>query len=194
MAWNKFKRFKEGPQNLHELHVLSVYNDPDFKKEASRLNPKSANAPERKKLARKYAVTLEEIDWYLGPLYPTFELDRNSDAAKPFQVVHNTDYDKQYVYIRFRKNITKEDYMMSWDLIMSRFKKMPDYKSKNKLPEEYGIVYAIFKARLQKPRPSFSEIFIKYQNGELEGFNEHTNYFSSKDSLERYYNRYKPTE
>lgn len=179
MVWSKLGQFKEGPQNLHELHVCSVYEDDDFISEVKGV----ASRDEYARIASKYHISVNEVSWYLNPHRRPGEIYR--PKKKPFRAVDRED---GMLTIQFDINITKEDYLEAWKQWIVPLKgKAPQPK----LPVHNKLLYAIFKAREQRGE-SFNSIFQQYENGTLPGYSDSNKMFASNQKkLEEYYRKYR---
>lgn len=206
MAWNKYLTYKQGDESTRDLHVLNVYNDPEFNDDvlkATHGNPSNIlagtkydpdydeSAPSLHDVAKKYHLTLEEtMHFSFGrglmplPKDPPFSInwDEYDNYSEPFT-------------IKFTNDIKKEDYLALWEAIKRRqaaARHPDDKKSRNRTPENDKLIYAIFKARLKNKK--FSQIFRAYQTNTLDGYSGGNQQFAAEESLERYYGKYKPPE
>lgn len=199
-----------GPQNLHELHVSNVYQDAEFIKDVQTIfpdrerlleltrQPDSSNTADeqiakkcrtisdldREKLAKKYAIEVGDVVWYLrtnnersGEFY--------SSKRKPFRAI---DRDEDTLTLMFNRNITKEDYLEAWN---QWFMPSKSDISQPKLPIYDKLLYAIFKAREQRGE-TFRQIFEQYNRGKLPGYNGPNGMFAdNQKKFEEYYRKYK---
>lgn len=193
MAWDYFVTFKDGAQSSKEMHVMNVYNDPEFIQAVDSLpkadkNPLSG-AKSVEAIASKFCLHYKDMAHYLFGLHNVLPVARDL----PFDIDWDDDDNCK---VNFNSDITKEDFMQIWKIVYRHKRaKHGGQISKNRLPDDGKLIYAIFKERQKKPRPTFKAIFSQYQKGELPYYKESTtNWFESEDALERYYNRHKPTE
>jgi hypothetical protein len=181
MAWERLGQFKIGPQNIRELHVSNVYVDPEFITDVK-------NVPvDIKSITEKYAITTEDIDFYLAGNYPQYGFYRT--RKKPFRM---TGANNENIYLEVDINITKEDFNQIWKQIISTLKsgdndgKFP----KNKLPLYDKLLYAIFKAR--QNNESFVNIFKNYSSKKLPYFPNTVSGIDSEQKLKDYYYQFGP--
>lgn len=193
------------PKTKEHWHVYWVINDPEFKKEAFAANDYSRAKYWKEKgivkrtaehksedqrivdeLRKKYCISQEALDKYWA-----FDQMRG-DFDEPL-ISSEVDSGSDSIVVRFRSDITRDDYVASWNDIQ-RHLKLHGYKTSNnrrKPPQETKLIYAIFKARQRGN--TFNQIFWQYQQGNLPGYSGSSTQFISEDSLERYYRKYKPT-
>lgn len=162
-----------------------VFKDPEFRKELMESilgESKPANY-----FMEKYLISDTEI----RNLVPVDEGRPNGNGI--FEI-----YDEGLaVIMRFSKNITRREYDKGWDLLQWYKKNrlnLEKNKSKRKDPEHTELLYAIHKARHQTTPLTYKQIFKLYENGNLPRYSKKTKPFKDEESLERYYQKYKPRD
>lgn len=147
----------------------------------------------RLEIMEKFGLTENEFDYIQTGSHTQFSLDF------PFEILDSDDANS--VVISIPRNIKKKDYIQAWDEIHEIVRpenifpdgtEVPQKRQKrNRAADDNQLIYAVYKAR--RAGLKFGEIFKLYQAGHLDGyFGRPTNNYSSEDSLERYYNKYKP--
>jgi hypothetical protein len=192
------------PKTRLQWHYYWVLHDPEFRREAYNvsdyerskywktqgINIRGAEqiAEDEKlvvKLLEKYAVPREIFDRSLAG-----DLKRSS-----FEPVVSTVVDEanNVIEVRFRADITKNDYIEGWDDVYSHLKLhgLKNTKSRSRSPDETQLIYAIFKARLLGM--TYRKIFELYKSASLPYYeSEATGYFLTQEDMERYYQKYRP--
>jgi hypothetical protein len=181
-----------------ELHIYHVYNDADFAEAVRGLNSEfgiltgknghkgtaEAIGKRYKAITDRFAVTGKDIDFFMG------ELHRMGGANKDRH--HQIMYHRQEGLFKaeFDPEITKGEFNEMWQYTQAIKRRLTGNKTaKRKPPENDQLIYAVFKARRQY---NFRQIFDLYRNGKLAGYAGSGTQFSDQESLERYYNKYKP--
>lgn len=147
----------------------------------------------RMEMINKFGLTENEFDIIQTGLHTQTPLDF------PFQILDSDNAD--YVVISIPRDTKKNEFIQAWDEIQETLR--PEYiyadgtkvpqkrKKRNRAADDTQLIYAVYKAR--RAGLKFGEIFELYQAGHLDGyFGRPKNNYSSEDSLERYYNKYKP--
>lgn len=133
----------------------------------------------------KYSITEGEFE----SVYAAYHRISNFDF--PFRYIE-TQGDE--VIVAIPGSITRAEYLQAWseveDMLIREEVRQARNTSRRRSPENTQLIYAIFKAR--KRGKKFSEIFELYQTKQLDQYKKSSTQFSSSDSLERYYNKYKP--
>lgn len=107
------------------------------------------------------------------------------------------------VNIKIPHDIKRSDYIAAWPEVLEMVRPEPVSSPfddeeptaikamRNRAADDTLLIYSIYRAR--KEGFKFSKIFNLYQHGRLSCYvGMPTNQFTSEDSLERYYNKYKP--
>jgi hypothetical protein len=174
-------------QTSQELHVLQVYNDPDFQSEMEKFSDDSlTDTLFIEVLTKKYFISVEDIKLYSRGLIST---DRVKRQELPFML--RSDGNGHW-NAWINKDITKEEYLEMWEDI-KRFKLMRYGKEVRKRPPDNPqLIYAIFKQRQKSPPVSFGKITKMYKEGKLPNYNGGIKKSTTIQNLTREYNRYKP--
>lgn len=197
-----------------QLHILHVYNDPDFVIELQEIleNNKSSIGKAFtfsdtellntlfKSMLEKWCLTLTDIRNYV------FRLSNSDtkDALEPeiryllnpnlYITSDGINIQDQYSSIVFDiDHIKKQDFLEMWESI-SKIQKIRNQKYyRTRATSDYDLIYAIFKQRQQKV--TFKVIFNMYADGKLPGYENKPKIGSTRDSewLHKHYDRYKPT-
>lgn len=130
-----------------------------------------------------------------------FIVGLESDEIEPNNTLYgitNSVRDKT-ITIRFSQDITRQEYEQNWVFLRWYRDRVlhitPPVSKKQKAPENTKLLYAIFRARNGKKPTTFREIFRNYQDGKLPYYEGGGNTaFKSEDSLEAYYQKYKPVK
>ncbi len=190
---------KHGDGDIEKLtakdwHLYWVLKDPEFQEDLAKLHDyfKTASTDEKTygtkkyELMRKYAFT--ESD------YTVIEFDLRSKGI--FNTFKYLEFDKasEMVKVEFSPKITYKEFVSGWKIIKNYLiENGLKTNKKRKPPENTRLLYSIFKARQKDPPITFSNIFKLYQVRQLEYYKDGNNrQFNSEDSLERFYNKYKP--
>lgn len=198
-----------------EWHTFWVFEDKEFISEVSNLVKwqdeaiakygvgkanyyKSDEHTEFKKrskdLANKFALKRDDVSRFIMEnrsyeysMYKPF----NSFSTPIFSISGD---DKEFE-VTFPGNITYEDYISSWKQIVEFRANHKGFESikpgRRRAPDNTQLIYAIFKARIRGLK--FREIFKLYENGILPYYEGKSNIqYKDEDSLESYYQKYKP--
>lgn len=132
-------------------------------------------------LAQSFAITIDELEFFLFPLYRE-RIEKSTEL----------DYDPTTgrFTISFDRNTNKAELLDEWQQFELLRGHGPAISTKRKAPELPRLIYAIFKAK--QKNMDFEHIFKLYQSGSLPGFKGSSIQFLTKESLRRYYNKYKP--
>lgn len=135
-------------------------------------------------LSHDFSLELHDVAFFINGFYVKYEPTGNSRVS--------VGMDKESVFVRISPRASKDDFINSWpDIEVFQSLLWDDHKpTKNKLPLETDLIYAVFRAR-RKGMP-FSKIFRLYQDGKLPKYEHSTGQFNSADSLARYYRKYQP--
>lgn len=197
-----------------QLHILHVYNDPDFDKEMQDIleNNKSSTGKGFtfgdtelldtlfNSMLEKWCLSLADIRNYI---YRLSNSDTN-DAIEPeiryllnpnlYITSDGINTQDQYSSIVFDiDHIKKHDFLEIWETI-SKVQKIRNKKYyRTRATSDYDLIYAIFKQRQQKV--TFKAIFDMYADGKLPGYDNKPKVGLTRDSewLHKHYDRYKPT-
>ena len=172
-----------------EWHLYHVFNDPDFIKAGKQLRERPHDSEAQIELAEKYHVNKFHVIAFLEEFKDKDWIVVNSLDLSPLYSIEVIDFESdQFINISLYPHVTQKSFLELWDEI-AKAKKQLDVKTRYRPPENHALVYAVFKAR---KRFKFSEIFKLYSEGKLPGYKGSTIQYTSEDSLERYYNKYKP--
>lgn len=180
---------KRNFKTAFEWHVYHVYNDPDFKKDCSMLkkNIKALHTVNLIPIADKYYINTFHVREFINGL-PEDSIIATSLDLSPLHSLEIFDEDGwQFINISLHPSVTQKSLLKLWPKIEAA-KKQLGAKSRLKPPENHNLIYAIFKARTSH---TFKEIYSMYIEGTLPSYTGSRGY-RSEDSLERYYNKYKP--
>ena len=135
-------------------------------------------------LAIEFERNLSDVAFYINGFYVKKPPQTNSRVAVGF--------DGRGVFVRVAPTASYDDFINSWESIkIFQGLAWDNYKAtKNKLPLEIDLLYAIFRARSKNLK--FSEIFQLYQEGKLPQYKGSTGQFTSEHSLAAYYRKYRP--
>lgn len=200
-------------KSAEDWHLYYVFNDKDFIAEIDFLNDKydelahnsglkypngipkltvkqaKSATKEFSDLRRKYSIDEIELMYFVqGGFGSGFKGDIIADVDEAMGRVLMVD---DHIEITLNKQITHKRYLELWREVQS-LKKLLNAKQRRRAPESHALIYAIFKQRMNTV--SFSNIFRQYSEGNLQGYSGSINQFKSEDSLERYYDKYKPLE
>lgn len=210
---------KAEPNTARDLHILNVYEDPAFALDVARIVPDKnklkameeavygyteALSPDyknaltlidvkiAKQLANKYCISTDDIIFYLLGGHEAFG---TIALAKPPFVLKR--FDEGKFQAEFNEDITKSDIITMWEFVSNyRKEKYGSKEPQRKPPLNDKLLYAIFKARQQTPKPTFLQLFWRYQEGKLEGYGQENGHdrkqFKDYKSMQTYYNRHKP--
>lgn len=196
----------------HRVHVLS---DPEFQKIVSQIRRELRLEPPEyvlwlgaknnisigskqslkpiESLAEKHCKRIAKLaaDFALPLDDAVFFINGNEEAIEqggPRQVKLAVDGDGINIRISNKASRQEVNTVITYIFkeIMPTFK---NHKQKSKPPENYDLVYAVFRARSKGMK--FSEIYELYRNGALPLYNRENKRYD-EESLERYYRRYKP--
>jgi hypothetical protein len=168
-------------KSAKDWHVYHVYNDPEFINDFNKLD---IEKDDTKDIRKKYAIT--GYDLFFFDIRNILYLEKNVESKGGLTFDPRI---KKYV-LTFDATITKSEFLECW-------KEFADFRddfigkpnSKRKPPVNDTLIYAIFKAR---KKLTFAEIFELYSVGRLPLYKGSSDQFKSEDSLERYYDKYKP--
>lgn len=190
-----------------DWYLYWVCEDLDFKKRMAEYRsaytvselPNSLTVEQAEKLMgetiKEYGIT----DFEFGVI----QTGLHSQGAFDYPFRH-VDSEDDSLVLKIPRNITKEDYIAAWDELVYILRPVEyedpfadervvikEKSKRRRPPDDTKLVYAVHRARIKGL--TFREIFENYQNGTLACYeNMPTNNYSSEDSLERYYNKYKP--
>jgi hypothetical protein len=159
-------------------HLLLVMNDPDYHKDmeaglkSDELRKLYGHSPEDVRL------TMEQYKLYKDGFYPLIGgWVKQDESTGEFTALLNAD-------------IKKHQFDELWGY-MQRISKMNNLlkPSKEKLPEDMELLYAIFKSRARGH--TFPQIFKMYRSGSLPSYeNKPTNKFETEFEMKKYYSKY----
>lgn len=138
-----FYESTQEPQSAQDLHVIHVYNDPDFQADIKNIGKDSATKDEdMAALSRKYFVSVNDVQLYFNGLLTSNSVRRQ---VRPFDLRPDG---KGHWLAWISGDISKEDYMNMWaDLKRIKARKNNGKLPKNKPPKYDDLLYAVFKAR-----------------------------------------------
>lgn len=192
----------------HDVHVLHVYQDPDFLKELTKLRRLHDNDISQaivsdgstrsdavqaffKPLADSWHITPSEVsNAYMNSSIASKRLVRISEE-QPMLIDWNALLNESRFTVDFNLlKLRKTDLEELWKIVEQRKSDVDGGKHKrNRSSENDKLVYAIFKAR--KNKRTFTQIYNDYLNGTLAGYKGNTA-LNSADTLARYYRKYAP--
>jgi hypothetical protein len=191
-------------KTAQEWHIYHVFSDPDFKKEINSLSERIASKEQYQKIAAQYLIPTSEVYSYHSLAISRIVKDSPTPQDRPYSFTY--DDEKHKYLIELEDSINKVSFEEIWSHIESmrlvvtttvnmdritRVTRSSKTTKKEKPPQETDLIYAIFKARKQN---TFTWIFDKYREGSLPLYKGSTTQFKSSDSLERYYDKYKPNK
>jgi len=200
----------------YRAHAYHVFTDPEFESDVADLRSKierlyypnisletsyydrhilQADRLPIKEVADRYRITLEDFgfyaDGYFHEGYTGFGTDIYLEGG--FKTIEAAESEYMSVYV-IGKYTTLEAIRHDWEYakFSSAVKqlRLEEVASRKRSPNYPELVYAVFKARMQKQ--TFKTIFTLYENGELPLFHGSGKQFTNEDSLERYYRKYAP--
>lgn len=199
----------------YAAHVYQVFNDPDFDLDIKKLQkqfdklyyPKISLKTDYldnhlllddkeiiKVLADKYCISLADLGLYADGFYEagTHDFGKLVYEYGGFITIGSEYYENMTFFYALGPKTTLQQIADEWDYIQELMGTIwYNTNTKSKSPENPALIYTVFKARAKGL--TFTEIFRKYQAGELIGYNgTNTKQYSSEDSLERYYRKYMP--
>jgi len=172
---------KQDFKSVRDWHVYHVYNDPDFINDFNKLD---INEDDTNTIRKKYAIT--GFDLLFFDTRNTIYLEKNVERKGGLTFDPKL---KKYV-LTFDITITKAEFIEFWnEFAVFRDAFIGKTNTKRKPPENHELIYAVFKA---KKKLTFREIFELYTVGKLPFYKGSPNQYKSEESLERYYNKFKP--
>ncbi len=192
-----------------EWHLYYIYNDDEFKSDTARLKNKY------KKLAReldktsqksnsifpdwfqltfdeqwdeiktKYCINSVDIAYYLKGLHQQSYINANIDENMGLVYVDKKEHAIKLFLAPF---VTYDRYLQLWKDVQ-KAKLQFNERRKRKPPKYPDLIYAIFKARLNKK--TYKEIFDMHKEGNLP-FYSGSGFFDTKEDLKTYYNKHRP--
>lgn len=133
-------------------------------------------------LQRLFTVDNWSLAWFADGQYS------NTGYIKPFSPVIVAEDDR--LMLEITPDMKFEHLRLLWKWIELAQKKLPSYKGKTKAPAYPDLIYAVHKER--RYGATFRRVFELYLKGELPGWEGKATQFKDQESLERYYQRYKP--
>lgn len=179
--------------NAFEWHVYYVYNDPEFKESCEELarlkypDPKFVKL--RDKISEKFCINPFFVNRYLNGGSADPELWSWDRKAPSFAWIKgHGDGCYYFIELTMHAHVKREDFIDMWKSVAKEKKKL-GYSLRKKPPENPSLIYAIFKSRESN---SFKEIYHLYSSGSLPNYTGSTGQYIDQESLERYYNKYRP--
>lgn len=192
---NPYKHIRQ--KSNDDWFMYWLCEDKEFRKDVSLLNTPGVTGKEYKSklhaLRSKYGITEGEFVAVAVGLHAQGTFDF------PFTYI---DGDEDSVTVKISKEVKRNEYISAWPEIKEMLTSYVGYgdgtsinikqsKTRVRAADDTQLIYAVFKAR--KSGLTFRQIYRLYQDGKLPCYVEKpTNQFSSEDSLERYFNKYKP--
>jgi len=189
----------------YDHHLYQVLSDQEFRKDVISLNDKHAELAasseevyrngiskfpeaynkeairEWKEISDKYSITQQAIDIFLHGYYHV----KDWPAGGYVDLMESS---ADSIILKLDPSITYKEYVALWKEVQSD-KQVEKNTKRRRNPEYPGLIYAVFKARASL---TFREIFELYTSGNLPLYHGSLSQFGDEDSLERYYNKYKP--
>jgi hypothetical protein len=191
-------------KSVREWHVYHVYNDPEFIEATQKLNehfldkvdaahdkPAGFTPHEEAtiaKLAADYAISPYDIEQYQTGLFLQGIL--NTDQSY-YDVSYDATQDK--IYIGISPDFRKADMDKLWGVVEELRVNIgrSANSARRRPPLNHALLYAVFKARQQGK--TYRQIYDLYDEGKLPYYiGKWARQFSSEESLERYYRKYRP--
>lgn len=199
MAWDKTLTYNHDSESTRELHVLNAYADPEFIQDVERVAGEDgsklfanffANPNDLAEIAQKYLLTVDEVMHFIVGVRGVMPLPRDL----PFRINWNDYENEDYLTVTFDGNIKKKDFDEVWKLIKRKQKaNRVGKESKNKIPVDDKLVYAVFKQLQKTPTPTFADIHDLYDTQKLPLYNKPPRgQFDDVQKLENYYNKHRP--
>lgn len=204
-------------KTAEDWHIYFVYTDNEFIEEVEKINKKHRKwaedsgekhpsgipkFPKSKKreankdwkfICDKYAVSDSDITFFVqggfGGGWDKKTMAMNDVNAKVEENMGFVYEEDGRMIVELESYITYQRYHDLWKNVLEHKKKLLT-KPRRRAPESPKLIYAVFKAR--KKGLSFPELFRLYSSGKLPYFRGSTNQFKDEESLERYYDKYKP--
>lgn len=174
---------KKSHKGTYGSHIDWVFKDPEFGQDL---------------LDDVFGGAKRPKDYYLNKYFVPHSaiaelavVDEGAPSHTAFGIKHNRI--AKTITLSLSDGVTKKEFDDIWKFLQwYREKRLfISRTTKRKPPENGQLIYAVFKARQKSPPTTFREIFRQYQNKELPLYNGSRS-LKSEDSLERYYNKYKP--
>lgn len=192
----------------HDIHVMYVYDDPDFIADLARLEDEHGSDIEQAIISTG-STKSDDVYAYFSPLASDWRITESEVAnayngthagkrlarepnEQPMLVDWNGLYHERRFTVDFNIDKLRKDHLEElWRIIAERKSELSEGKlERNRTPENDKLIYAIFKAR--KQGQTFTQIYLDYESGNLNGYRGSKTSFDSWDSLARYYRKYKP--
>jgi len=189
----------------YDYHLRSVLNDPEFRKEVQALNDKheelalSSGEKYQNGLA-KFPELYEKtasLEW--SAISDKYHIDDLTISI----YLHGYYYDEHWpvggyvnllesstdsIILNLNASVTYKEYVALWKVVQ-KHKSNYGTNQRRRNPENTELIYAIYKAR---KKLTFRAIFGLYSSGNLPFFHGSSSQYKDEDSLERYYDKYKP--
>ena len=192
----------------HDIHVMYVYDDPDFIADLAKLEDEHGSDIEQA-IIRTGSTKSDDVYAYFSPLANEWRITEPEVAnayngthignrlvresnEQPMLVDWSGLYNEQHFTVDFNIDKLRKDHLEElWRIVAERKSKLSKGKLKrNRTPENDKLIYAIFKAR--KQGQTFTQIYLDYESGNLNGYTGNGATLGSSDELAHYYRRHEP--
>jgi hypothetical protein len=189
------------------VYKTGLLNDPEFREIADKLlkslhakylDPITLNRPSLSKLDESDKVLATKIESYykipLAEFLAMFEYKEPVINRLIMSVEREPFFDglqiTEQLVIRVPITVRKEDFDNQWVLIENAQQNSEYFKKRLREIEEPGLLYALWKARNTKPKPTkFKDIAKQIKTGQLPGYSRRKHW--EYNDVSSYYNRHK---
>jgi hypothetical protein len=182
---------KRNYKSAFDWHIHYVFNDSEFMEACQKLKKLDEKVKDEKmeELSKYYCINRFFVAAYLmGDMKVELLMKHFLPPIEEISTIDSPTF--QFILLRLHPHVTQKELLKQWPLIEKAKRELGE-KYRYRTPADSRLLYAIFKERQRKA--TFSEIFHKYQKGELEYYkNSTTNQFNSEDALEAYFQEYRP--
>ena len=202
--------------NTRELHVMHVFQDPDFVADIQQVLQENNNAIEEayflqkneflnktlQPIQQKWCLTIADIRNYIG--WKSTSDDVLDYLQKEAHILLNpnlyiqddgiNEQDKFSSLVFDIDRVQKRDFLEVWNKISNIQKIRNEKQSRTRVTADDKLIYAIFKQRQKTPPTTFKVLYEMYESNSLPGYNEKPRRGIYRDYtwLQKHYNRYKP--
>lgn len=145
-----------------------------------------------KDLISQISSVIEEFSIGIQSLLSVVNLEKLRPPKTPANSPLKVTFGNDGLILELNRFTRQKDLMRAWGQHKQLYKYYygTSKPSKLKPPENYRLVYAIFRQR--KKGKSFKRIFQLLESGQLPLYDKKSRQFGSEDSLARYYRKYAP--